>query len=79
VILGQDHLDDSIVAGVFAGLLLGALLLPPLAVPTVVGIAAFVISVRLHQWCNRARWIAMNRSVSVLFPSRSESGQDALI
>jgi hypothetical protein len=75
---GMVAVVNSIIAGVFAGLLLGALFSPPLVIPTVVGIVVFAISVWLHQRYNRARWIAMNRSMSVLFPSPSEGGREPL-
>ena len=74
---GMVAVVDSIVAGVFAALLPGAVFSLPLAIPTLLGIAVFAISVWLHQWYNRARRIAMDESVSVLFPSPSERDQDA--
>ena len=76
---GMVAVVNSIIAGFFAGLLLGALFSPPLVVPTVVGIIVFAISVWLHQWYNRARWIAMNRSMAVLFPSPGPSDQQLSI
>ena len=66
---GMVAVVNSIIAGIFAGLLVGVLFSPPLVLPAVVGIIVFVISVWLHQWYNRVRWIAMNRSTPVLFPS----------
>lgn len=72
---GMVAVVNSIVAGVFAGLVVAAFFSPPLALPTVVGIVVFAISVWLHQWYNRARWIAMNRSVPVHFPSPNPSGR----
>ena len=60
---------NSIVAGVFAGLLLGAFFSLPLAVPTVVGIIVFGLSAWLQQWYVRARWSALDRHLGSQFPS----------
>jgi hypothetical protein len=38
----------------------------------------FALSVWLHQWYNRTRWIAMNRSLSALFPSPTGDSQEPL-
>ena len=60
---------NSIVAGVFAGLVLGALVSLPLAATTAAGIIGFVVSVCLHQWHSRARWIASDRRLGSQFPT----------
>jgi hypothetical protein len=73
---GMVAVVNSIVAGVFAGLLLGALFSPALAVPAVVGVVVFMISVWLHEGYNRARWIALDRSTPILFPSPIEGSEE---
>ena len=66
---GMVAVVNSILIGVFAGLVVGLLFGPPLAVSAVVGIVTFLVSVFVHQRYQAARWMSTDRQLGVLFPS----------
>jgi hypothetical protein len=66
---GMVAVIDSIIAGAFAGLLVGLLANPPLVIPAIIGVLAFLASVFAFQKYQEARWLAADRSMTPLFPS----------
>jgi hypothetical protein len=66
---GMVAVINSVLAGAFAGLAIGALFGPPLAVSAVVGIVTFLVSVYFHQRYQWAQWMSLDARLAVLFPS----------
>src|SRR5262249_42101883 len=67
---GMIAVINSVVVGVFAGLLLTSLFKLSLLVCTIVGIVVFLVSVGIHQWHNWQQFKSSERSVPTLFPSK---------
>jgi hypothetical protein len=66
---GMVAVINSVIAGAFAGMAIGALFGPPLAVSAVVGVVAFLVSVFFHQRYQWAQWMALDARLPTLFPS----------
>ena len=68
---GAIGMVNSVIAGSFAGLLVGAFMVESLALSVGVGIAVFVVSVLLQRRHQIARWRQIERRLPTLFPSES--------
>jgi hypothetical protein len=66
---GMVAIIDSVLAGSFAGLLLGAFALP-LWLCTCAGALAFLLSVAIHQRYQWAEWARVGRSMPARFPGK---------
>ncbi len=61
---------NSVLAGVFVGLLLSALFTFPLLVCTSVGVVTFLVSLGLHQRYQWGQWSHLEQDLSTLFASQ---------
>ena len=68
---GAIGMVNSVIAGSFAGLLVGAFMVESLALSVGVGTAVFVVSVLLQRRHQIARWRQIERRLPTLFPSES--------
>jgi hypothetical protein len=61
---------NSVLVGVFVGLLLSALFTFPLLVCTSAGVVTFLVSLGLHQRYQWGQWSRLEQNLAALFPSR---------
>ena len=66
---GMVAMINSVLAGAFAGLLLGTFGLPLWAC-TGIGVVSFVLSAAIHLRFQRQQWIRLNHALPVRFPSQ---------
>ena len=68
---------NSVLAGVFVGLLLSALLNFPLLVCTSAGVVTFLVSLGIHQRYQWGQWRRLEQNLAALFPSQENGVERA--